>query len=120
MRKRATYAGFTTLGIAVGVLVSPPAVQAAVNYFDTTKTVSGTGSVACPAGTRMTGGGVGSLPDDVFGYTSSREYLLTGSMPNANGWKATAKQITGKYSDANGWTFRTTSYSAKVFAVCAS
>lgn len=120
MRKRATYAGFTALGIAVGVLVSPPAVQAAVNYFDTTKTVSGTGTVSCPFGTRMTGGGVASLPDDYYGSYSSREYMLTGSMPNANGWKATAKQVSGSFSSSRGWTFRTSSYSARVYAVCAS
>lgn len=120
MRQRAKYVSFTTLGIAIGILVSPPAVQAAVNYFDTTKTVSGTGSVACPYGWRMTGGGVASLPNDYYGGSISREYALTGSMPNANGWKATAKQTNGSYSTYSGWRFTTSPYSPRVFAVCAN
>ncbi|MGO4599991.1 hypothetical protein [Terrabacter sp. 2RAF25] len=120
MRQRAKYASFTGLGIAVGILVSPPAVQAAVNYFDTTRTVSGSGAVSCPYGWRVTGGGVASLPSDYFGSYSSREYTLTGSMPYGNGWKATAKQTNGSYSTYSGWRFSTSGYFPQVFAVCAS
>ncbi|XGX79046.1 hypothetical protein LQK93_01845 [Terrabacter sp. BE26] len=120
MRQRVKYVGFTAVGVAVGLLVSPPAVQAAVNYFDTTKTVSGTGTVSCPYGWRMTGGGVAALPNNYYGSTSSTEYVLTGSMPYGNGWKAAAKQIKGSYSSYSGWRFSTFSYSAQVYAVCAS
>ena len=105
----------------VGMLASPPAVQAAVNYFDTTRIVTGTGTAYCPSGTRVTGGGTYPLPADYFGSSSSTEYAVTGSYPaSTTSWKATGTRVTGSYSSSYGWRFTKWSYSPRVYAVCAS
>jgi len=115
----------TKIGMAVaaafllGVAVGPGSVQAAVNYFNETRTVSGYGSANCPYGWKVTGGGVASLPSDYFTSSSSTEYKLTGSQPNYNGWKATAKVTRGSYSSySDEWRFYTSSHTPNVYAVC--
>jgi len=106
-------------GFLAGTLLAPQSVQAAINYFDTTKTVSGTGSVSCGYGWKVTGGGAYPLPSDYYGTSSSDEYKLTGSYPLSSGsWTATAKRTHGTYSSYNGWSFSNWPYSPRVYAIC--
>lgn len=110
-----------TAGIVAGLALSPTTVQAAVNYFNTTKIVSGYGSATCPDGWKLTGGGVESIRPDYFGSSSSTEYELTGSWPyGTRTWKATGTKVVGSYSNASGWSFNTSGYAPRVHAVCAS
>jgi hypothetical protein len=110
-----------TAGVAVGGVMAPSSVQAAINYFDTTKIVSGTGSASCPYGWKLTGGGTYPLPRNYYGSYSSDEYELTGSYPSSTTqWKATGNKVAGSYSSSNGWRFTTYSYSPRVYAICAS
>lgn len=112
----------TAAGILVGSFFAPSVATAAVNYFDTTKTVSGSGygTVSCPSGWKMTGGGSGTLPENRYSSTSSDEYYFTGSYPTSNGWKATATKVHGTYSSSSGWRFSSSSYSVTVYAICVS
>jgi hypothetical protein len=121
--RRVVKAGtFVAVGMILGMLFAPQAVQAAVNYFDTTRVVTAYGYVACPSGWKVTGGGVYSLPSDSSGSTlgspSSTEYKLTGSYPYGQGWKATARKTNGYYSSYSGWRFYTYNYSPRVYAIC--
>ena len=106
------------VGLTIGLAVAPATVEAAVNYFDVTKTVSGSGSVSCPSGWKVTGGGVASLPANSFGSSTSDEYQLTGSYPTSNGWSASATRVHGTYTSYSGWKFYTYSYTTKVSAIC--
>ena len=109
------------VGLGAGLLMAPTSVQAAVNYFDTTKTVYGTGSASCGAGWRVTGGGVETLPGDRYGTSTSDEYSLTGSYPSSStAWRGTATRVHGTYTSSSGWRFGTYSYSPRVYAVCTS
>jgi hypothetical protein len=109
------------VGVAAGLALAPTTVQAAINYFDTTKVVTSTsGSVSCPSGWRLTGGGAGPLPSDRYSSLSSDEYQLTDSYPSSNGWRASATRVHGTYYSSSGWKFSTYTYRAKVYAVCAS
>lgn len=110
-----------TAGVAAGAVMAPSSVQAAINYFDTTKIVNGTGSVSCPYGWKLTGGGTYPLPSNYYGSSSSDEYELTGSYPaSATQWKGTAHKVHGSYTSSYGWKFSTYSYNPRVYAICAS
>lgn len=124
VRKRHLKLGVVAVAsLSLGMLISPAAVQAAVNYFDTTRIVNGTGTAYCPSGWRVTGGGFYPLPAgyDYF-HSSSAEYVVTGSYPySATSWRVTGKGIYGTYNAAtDSRTYRTASYSPKAYAVCAS
>src|SRR3954447_6687460 len=107
------------VGVVAGVLIAPVSVQAAINYFDVTKTVSGTGTASCGYGWKVTGGGVSTLPSDYYGSLSSDEYAVTGSWPSsASAWKATGTRVHGSYSSSSGWRFTKYSYSPRVYAIC--
>jgi hypothetical protein len=110
--------GVTTLGLVGVGLAAPTSVSAAVRYFSTTRTVSSTGSVYCPSGTKLTGGGVATLPRDYYGSNSSDEYQLTGSYPSSNTWRASATKTHGSFSSTYGWRFTTTNHSPTVYAIC--
>lgn len=119
MSTRLRNSGLVVAGIIAGLVVAPTTVQAAVNYFDETKLVSGTGTVNCPSGWRLTGGGLKTLPSNSYGSSTSREYVVTGSYPySATSWRATGKQIYGTYSSTNGWRFSTLNYNPSVVAIC--
>jgi hypothetical protein len=105
------------VAIAGGVVVAPTAAQAAINYFDTTSIKTSSGSVSCPSGTKITGGGF-KLPNNSYYSQSSTEYQITGSYPSGNSWQATATRVTGSYSSTKGWTFNTRDYSPSVYAIC--
>lgn len=108
-------------GVIAGLVLAPPAVQAATNYFDVTKTVTGTGTAYCGSGWKVTGGGVYTLPNDYYGSLSSDEYSLTGSYPNSSSsWRATGNKVHGTYSSSYGWRFTKYSYSPRVYAICTS
>lgn len=118
---RAKVIAVATAGVGIGMLAAPGAAQAAINYFDTTRMVQGSGNVSCPSGWKVTGGGSSPLPSNYFGSSSSDEYQLTGSYPTSTtGWKATATRVHGSYSSSSGWRFSTYSYSPTVYAICAS
>jgi len=104
-------------GLAVFVPVNTQA--AAPTYFSTTTTVSGSGTAYCSSPWKLTGGGAGPLPGDAFYSTTSTEYALTGSYPSGSTWRATATITRGIYSTSTGWSFRTSSYSPRVYAICA-
>ena len=96
-------------------------VQAAINYFDVTKTVTGYGTAYCGSGWKVTGGGAYQLPSDYYSSYSSTEYSLTGSWPtSSSSCKATGTKVQGSYSSSSGWRFTKYSYSPKVYAVCTS
>jgi len=121
MRRRILPISTLLVGVAAGLALAPTAVQAAVNYFDTTRIVTGTGTVYCPSGSKVTGGGTYPLPNDYHGSTSSSEYSVTGSYPSSTtAWKATGKKVQGTYSSTNGWHYYTFLHSPKVYAICAS
>lgn len=105
------------VALVVVALGAPPAAQAAVKYFSTTKTVTGTGSVTCSSGWKVTGGGA-QVPNNYYGSSTSTEYQLRGSYPTSNGWKADATRVSGRYSSSQGWRFTDSGYSAKVWAIC--
>jgi hypothetical protein len=115
----------TKLAIVVGVLTVTlallvPATQSAgPQFFSTTIARSGFGFAGCAPGSKVTGGGVATLPRDNFGTSSSTEYALTGSFPAGSGWSATATVTRGSYSSVSGWRFTTTAYTPRVFVVCA-
>lgn len=95
-----------------------PTAQAAVNYFDATKNVTGTGTVSCGSGWKVTGGGYSGVPLPSSSGNYVYEYFVTGSSPYSNGWKASVtKQTTHYWSDGSVTTSKT-SYSPKVYAVC--
>ncbi len=121
-RRNLTRLGLVGVGLGIGLMLAPATVDAAVNYFDTTQTVTTTPNrtlAACPAGTRVTGGGAGPLPSSSYDSRSSSEYQLTGSFPAGNGWQATATVVRGSYSSSSGWSYRSSYYNPKVFAICA-
>jgi hypothetical protein len=105
-------------GVLAGTMLSPVAVNAAVKYFSTTRTVSGYGSANCTGTSKLVGGGVQSLPNNYYGSSSSREYQLTGSYPSGNSWRATAIETDGTYSSISGWRFTSRSYTPRVSAIC--
>lgn len=81
------------VALAVGLIISPAAVNAAVTYFSVQTKVSGTNAVNCPAGYKVTGGGVSELPMNSNSGATKTEYLLRGSWPTANGWAASARRL---------------------------
>ena len=106
--------------IAVALALAVPATQSAgPQFFSTTTVRSGFGFAGCSAGSKVTGGGVSTLPQDRFSSRSSTEYALTGSFPSGSGWRATATVTRGDYTDSTGWFFRTSEYTPRVFVVCA-
>ena len=111
----------TTVGVAAFALgaVTVPSAAYAAGYFSTTIIASGTGTVSCPYGSRMTGGGAELTTADSFGTSSSAEYQIRSSKPTSNGWSATGNKISGSFSSSSGWRFTTWSYSPRVFAICA-
>jgi hypothetical protein len=120
MLPRSTKIATVIAVIAVALALVVPATQSAgPQFFSTTTTRSGFGFAGCAAGSKMTGGGVATLPQDRFSSRSSTEYALTGSFPSGSGWDATATVTRGDYSDSVGWSFRTSSYTPRVFVVCA-
>jgi hypothetical protein len=107
--------GVCALALSLSIIV-PATRGAGPRYFSTTKVTSG----YCSYPWKLTGGGVASLPGDYFGTSSSTEYALTGSFPNGSGWRATATVTRGYYSSSSGWRFSTSSYTPRVYAICAS
>lgn len=115
-----------TLKIAVGVaaafglgLTVAPAQSFAATYFSSTSTVSGTGTVTCPYGSRLTGGGADLANSDSHSSTSTSEYRITASRPTSNGWTATGRHLQGYFSSSSGWRYTDYSYSPRVYAICA-
>jgi hypothetical protein len=105
------------LTAAATALVLPASTQSASpSFFSTTRTFAGS---YCPYGWKLTGGGVAELPRNSYYSTTSTEYALTGSYPTFNGWRATATVTRGTYSDYSGWRYSTSSYSPRVYVVCA-
>lgn len=117
--KRSTAAGLAgATGLAAGLLVAPATVQAAINYFDVTRVVHGTGTATCPANWKATGGGA-IAPADTFSSLTSHEYVLKSSVPyGTTGWKATGTRTNGTFSSSSGWRFSTTSFQPTVYVVC--
>lgn len=103
------------LGVALALLV-PATQSASPQFFSTTQTFSGS---RCPYGWKLTGGGAGPLPTDSYSSLSSTEYALTGSYPSFSGWRATGTVTRGYYSQSSGWRFTTSSYTPRVYVVCA-
>lgn len=111
-------AGVLLLGIVLGLMLSPVTANAAIKYFSTTVTVRGDGYANCPSGSKLTGGGVETLPSNQYGTSSSSEYSLTGSWPSGNSWRATAIEVRGSFGSSSGWRFSNSRYSPKVYAIC--
>ena len=110
------------VGTAGVLALAPPAVQAAVNYFNEKQIVTGNlGFSACPTGWKLTGGGVAQLPADEFTSSGSldttTEYRLTGSYPQGNTWKATARYTYGS-TFSGDWSYSSYTYIPQVYAVC--
>ncbi|GAA3396625.1 hypothetical protein [Cryptosporangium minutisporangium] len=101
----------------IGALISPTAVEAATKYFSTTKTVTARGSVNCPAGYKVTGGGY-SIPSDRYTDTLVDQYVVTASYPSASGWRVTATRTRTTLDEKEGIVSTTTPYSATVYAMC--
>jgi hypothetical protein len=98
-------------------LVSPASTHSAnPSFFSTTRTFS---SSSCPYGWKLTGGGVAELPPNSYYSFASTEYALTGSYPTGFGWRATATVTRGTYTNSSGWRYSTSSYSPRVYVVCA-
>jgi hypothetical protein len=117
MFPRSTKIAITLGVVAVALaLVVPETQSAGPQFFSTTKTFTGS---RCPSGWKLTGGGAGPLPSDSYSSFSSIEYTLTGSYPSAFGWQATGTVTRGSFSSASGWRFSTSSYTPKVYVVCA-
>ena len=106
------------LTAAITALVVPASSPSAPTaFFSTTRTFPFS---SCPYGWKLTGGGAAELPRSTYFSSSSTEYALTGSYPSGlNGWRATATVTRGTYSDYSGWRFFTSSYSPRVYVVCA-
>ena len=105
------------LTAVIAALVAPASTQSApAAFFSTTRTFSGS---SCPYGWKLTGGRGAQLPGNSYYSSSSTEYALTGSYPTYNGWRATATVTRGTYSDYSGWRYSTSSYSPRVYVVCA-
>lgn len=81
------------VALAVGLIISPAAVNAAVTYFSLQTKVYGTNAVNCPTGYKVTGGGVSELPMNSNSGSTKTEYLLRGSWPTTNGWAASARKL---------------------------
>ena len=119
MRNRVTSLLLVLVGLAAGLVLAPSAVQAAINYFDATKTVSGNGVASCGSGWKLTGGGVYTVPANYYGSSYSDEYSLTGSYPTTSGWKATATRVHGTYYSGSGqWSYSKYTYTPTAYAVC--
>lgn len=119
-KSKLALAGITL--VAAGVLAAQSGVaQSAVNYFDVTRTVTGTGTANCPGGFKVTGGGFKTVPNPIYGSTSSTEYYVTGSYASSQtGWTTTGKKIDGRYSSSKGWTFTSWNWSPSTTAICTS
>ena len=89
------------VALSVGLIISPAAVNAAVTYFSVQTKVSGTNSVNCPTGYKVTGGGVSELPSNSNTGGTKTEYLLRGSWPTTNGWAASARKLVITQSGIN-------------------
>ena len=117
MLPRSTKVAVVVGVVAVALALLVPATQSAgPQFLSTTRTISGS---SCPYGWKLTGGGAGPLPSDSFSGSTSTEYALTGSYPTGSGWRATGTVTRGSDSSSSGWRFSTSSYTPRVYVVCA-
>jgi hypothetical protein len=87
-------------------------------YVYTSTTRSGYGTVYCPAGYRVSGGGY-DMPSNSYGSTYSTEYTIKSSKPvSGQGWQARATKVSGSYSSYSGWRYYTSTQSINTYAVC--
>jgi hypothetical protein len=99
-------------------LAESPAAQSAVNHFDTTTVVSGSGNAYCPSGYRVTGGG-STTKNNVYSSLSSDEYFVTGSYPaSTTKWTVTGYRLHGTWTSNRGWTYTNATWYPSVKAVC--
>jgi hypothetical protein len=117
MLARSTKIWIAVCAVALSLAVVVPVTHSAgPHYFSTTKVTSG----YCSYPWKLTGGGVAPLPSNYYGSSSSTEYALTGSYPSGSSWRATATVTRGYYSSSSGWRFSTSSYTPRVYAICAT
>lgn len=101
--------------LGTAMVIAPTAVQAAIAG---TTTVSGYGSVSCPYGYRVSGGGF-SISANYYSSYSSDEYSVLSSRPSGTtGWTATGSKVHGYYSSSSGWRYSNGYYTPNVYAVC--
>jgi len=105
---------------AAAVLASQSTVaQSAIDYFDTTVTVTGLGTARCPSGAKVVGGGFKTIPSNYYGSSSSDEYAITGSYAaSSTSWTVTGNKVHGTYSSSNGWRFSNVYWAPTAVAVC--
>ena len=97
IKKHRTAVAVATILLGIVGVAGAPTAQAAVNYFDQTKTVTGYGSVSCGSGWKVTGGGVKPPSSNAGGtYTGGTTYEVTSSYPSSNTWRGTATKIEWK------------------------
>jgi hypothetical protein len=105
--------GASIIGIAI--VLAPVAVNAAITG---TVVKTGTGSVTCSSGYRVSGGGF-SIPANSYSNNFSTEYVILSSKASSTtSWSATGLVIRGSYSTSSGWRYSKSNYSPAVSAVC--
>ena len=105
-------------GLAIGLALAPVGYVSAVNYFSTTKVVTGTNSATCPSGYKVVGGGASGLHANASSGSSWDIYTLNGSYPSGSSWKATARKVRITKSGLSDVSMTTTSASVTTYAVC--
>ncbi|MBM2620834.1 hypothetical protein JIG36_35575 [Actinoplanes sp. LDG1-06] len=116
--KKAASAGVLVGAGAAIALLLPSVAPAATTYFSKTTKATGSGSVSCPVGSKVTGGGVNKLPSNSYGSSSSTEYILVASYPNGEGWKGEGRVVRGSRSSSGDWRYTSGIFMPPVFAIC--
>lgn len=109
-------AAAVTGALAVAIVAPRTTRAAGPSFFSTTSTFRAS---SCPFGWKLTGGGVGPLPQNSYSSFSSTEYTLNGSYPSGSSWQARATVTRGTYSSTSGWRFSSFPYVPTIYVVCA-
>jgi hypothetical protein len=83
-----------------------------------TKIVKGQGSATCPAGWKLTGGGVQTKGDN-FGPVYSVQIHVTSSHPRGQSWLAEATEVDGYFpAQTRVWQYTAKPLVPVVYAIC--
>ena len=105
-------------GLAVGLALMPVGYVSAVNYFSTTRVVTGTNTATCPTGYKVVGGGAKGLPADSQSGEHTYIYALKASAPSGTtGWTAAGRKIDIRVSGLSV-SMTSTAQNVTAYAVC--
>jgi hypothetical protein len=117
---------FLATGVKVALSISvlsaaaafaAPNIADAAAAFSRTKTVTGTNSVTCPSGWRVTGGGY-SLAGSSNSLYGSPVTVIENRPVSSTGWRAKAIRLTSETDGSGSLYWRASALDVSVYAVC--